>query len=112
LENSITKETTALIARDFGLEIGDEPLTEEELFNLLANEVAYMIEHRLEFLFSLMYRLDVKEQLIRKALAPDAPEIANIGLARLILQRQKDRIYTKIKYKQKPLDKEDEDFSF
>ncbi len=112
MENSITKQTTELIARDFGLEIGEEPLTEEQLFDLLANEVAYMIEHRLDFLLSLMYRLDVKEQAIRKALAPDAPEIANIGLAKLILQRQKDRIFTKLKYKQEPLKGADEDFSF
>lgn len=108
MEKSITIQTTELIARDFGLKIGAEPLTEEELFNLLANEVAYMIEHRLDFLLSLMYRLDVKEQLIRKALAPDAPELANIGLAKLILQRQKDRIYTKLKYKQPPLEDEDD----
>ena len=56
--------------------------------------------------------LDIKEQLIRDALAPDASELANIALARLILQRQKDRIFTKLKYRQKPLDKEDEDYSF
>ena len=112
MEKNITQQTTELIARDFGLKIGDEPMTEEELFHLLSNEVAYMIEHRLDFLFSLMYRLDIKEQSIRKALAPDAPEIANVGLARLILQRQKDRIFTKIKYKQAPLEDTDEDFSF
>ncbi len=106
MEKNITKQTTELIARDFGLEIGDEPMTEEELFNLLSNEVAYMIENRLEFLLSLMYRLDVKESLIRAALAPDAPDLANVGLAKLILQRQKDRIFTKLKYKQPPLDDE------
>lgn len=110
MEKSITVQITELIARDFGLEAGPEPLTEEDLFNLLANEVAYMIEHRLDFLLSLMYRLDVKEQLIREALAPDAPEMANIGLARLILQRQKDRIYTKMKYKQAPLEDEEDRF--
>ena len=112
MEKSVTQQTTELIARDFGLELGDEPLSEEELFRLLCNEVAYMIEHRLEFLFSLMYRLDVREQLIRDALAPNAPELANVALARLILERQKVRIYTKLKYKQAPLDGEDEDFSF
>lgn len=104
MEQSLLQQTTDLIARDFGLDIGDKPLTEQELFDLLADEVAYMIERRFEFLLSLMYRLDVKESKVRKALAPDAPEMANVGIARLILQRQKDRIYTKMKYKQKPLD--------
>lgn len=111
MEKNITLQTTELIARDFGLQLGEDPLTEEELFDLLANEVAYMIEHRLEFLLSLMYRLDIEEHLIREALSPAAPELANIGLARLILQRQKNRIFTKIKYKQKPLE-DDEGLAF
>lgn len=104
MEKSIIQQTSALIARDFGLELGDEPITEEELLQLLANEVAYMIEHRLETLFSLMYRLDVKESLVRAALAPGANEMPNLAIAKLILERQKNRIYTKLKYRQKPLD--------
>jgi hypothetical protein len=104
VEKSIIQQTSALIARDFGLEIGEEPISEEELFNLLANEVAYMIEHRLDALFSLMYRLDVKESLIRQALSPAAEVMPNIAIAKLILDRQKNRIYTKLKYRQKPLD--------
>jgi hypothetical protein len=107
LDKSITEQTTELIVRDFGLEVGDNPLTEEQLFDLLANAVAYMIESRLDFLLSLMYRLDIEEHAIRAALAPDAPELANIGLAKLILQRQKDRIFTKMKYKQPPLEDSD-----
>lgn len=107
MEKSITQQTTELVARDFGLDIGDKPLSDQELFDLLANAVAYMIEHRLEFLLSLMYRLDIKEEYTRKALAPDAPDLPNIGLTKLILQRQKDRIMTKIKYKQPPLDDTD-----
>ena len=104
MEKKLLQQTSALIARDFGLQIGDTPMTEQELFDLLANEVAYMIEHRLEFLLSLMYRLDVKETLIRKALSPDASEMPNVAIAQLILDRQKNRIYTKLKYRQKPLD--------
>lgn len=104
MEKSLMQQTSALIARDFGLEIGENQISEEELFNLLANEVAYMIEYKLDTLFSLMYRLDVEEAAIRKALSPDAPEMPNIGLAKLILNRQKNRIFTKLKYKQKPLD--------
>ncbi len=104
VEKSIIQQTSALIARDFGLDIGEEPLSEQELFDLLADQVAYMIEHRLDTLFSLMYRLDVKESLIRQALDPGAEEMPNIAIAKLILERQKNRIYTKIKYRQKPLD--------
>ncbi|MEM9917390.1 MAG: hypothetical protein AAF990_04805 [Bacteroidota bacterium] len=100
--------TSELIARDFGLEIGAEPLEESELLDLLANQLAYMIEYRLEFLMSLMYRLDVKERCIQEALSPGAKLPANIGLAKLVLERQKQRIFTKQFYKQqKPEDLEE-----
>lgn len=93
-------QTSALIARDFGLEIGPAPLSEKELLDLLANEVAYMIEYRLDFLLSMMYRLDIEEDKINFALSPQALTPPNMGLAKLILERQKQRIFTKRKYKQ------------
>lgn len=104
MEKSLAQQTTELIARDFGLDIGDEPLTEQALFDLVANEVAYMIEHRIESLFSLLYRLDVSEKKIRAALAADAPEPANIILATLIIDRQKQRIFTKQHYRQNKIE--------
>lgn len=104
MEKNLAQQTAELIARDFGLEIGPEPLTEQALFELVANEVAYMIEHRLDSLFSLLYRLDVSEKKIRAALAAEAPEPANITLATLIIDRQKQRIFTKQHYRQEKLD--------
>lgn len=108
-ENSMDQlmiaETTALIARDFGLEGHEVPLTEKELLALVANEVAYMIEHRLDFLMSLLYRLDVLEPDINFALSPYCTEPANEALAQLIVDRQKKRILSKREYKQsKPKD--------
>ncbi len=50
------KNTTALIARDFEIEGNPEGITEEQLFEALAHQIAYMLEHRLEFLLCLMYR--------------------------------------------------------
>lgn len=106
----LTSQTAALIARDFGLDIGTEPMTEQELFEILANEVAYMIEYRIDTLMSLLYRLDVLEPHIQHALSPLAADPPNVGLAKLILERQKQRIITKKKYKQSPLG-EDEDLA-
>ncbi len=105
MDQLMIAETTALIARDFGLEGHETPLTEEELLLLVANEVAYMIEHRLDFLLSLLYRLDVLEPDINFALSPYCTEPANEALAKLIVDRQKKRILSKRKYKQsKPKD--------
>jgi len=100
MDNKLTIQTTALIARDFGLDIGDVPLTKEDLLNMVANEVAYMLEHRIDFLMSLLYRLDVLEHKINHALSPFCVEPANIALAKLIIERQHQRIISKQQYKQ------------
>ncbi len=104
MEKSLIQQTSQLIARDLGLELGEDPITEQELFDLVANEVAYMLEHRLETLFSLLYRLDVSEEQTRKALSPESEEPANIYIARLIIERQKQRIFTKQYFKQQKPD--------
>ncbi len=111
-DKQLSQQTAELIARDFGLDIGQEPLSEQELFDLLANQVAYMIEHRLESLMSLMYRLDVAEYKIAQALSPLATEPANVALATHILERQKQRIHTKQFYKQSPLKDIDDGLKF
>ncbi|MFT4666365.1 MAG: hypothetical protein ACI8YQ_000037 [Polaribacter sp.] len=111
MDNKLTIQTTELIARDFGLELSDEPLTEEDLLNLVANEVAYMLEHRIDFLMSLLYRLDVLEHKINHVLSPFCTEHANIALAKLIIDRQHKRIISKRQYKQtKPDDMEGWEF--
>ncbi|MEM1320258.1 MAG: hypothetical protein AAGG75_08375 [Bacteroidota bacterium] len=111
-QKRLVEQTRELISKDFGLEIGQEPMTEEQLFELLADAVAYMIEHRLDFLLSLLYRLDVDEQKINFALSPLAKDPANIELARLIFARQKQRIFTKQYYKQSKLDDLEEGLEF
>ena len=58
----------------------------------------------MEVLLSLMYRLDIDEKKVEFALSPIAPEPANRGLAMLVLERQKQRVYTKQKYKSEQLD--------
>lgn len=114
MSSSELMQTRELIARDFELEPIDEneQITEEELLRVLSNRIAYMIEYQLEFLLSLMYRLDVSEQKVSDALSPGAPEPANIGLARLVIERQKQRAFTKQFYKQEKLKDLDEELEF
>ncbi len=105
-KENTTQLTAALIGRDFELENIDDKLTEEELFRLLADHIDWLIERRMEWLLSLMYRMDVDEAKVQAALSPNAPEAANIGLARLVLERQKQRVYTKQHYQPQDLGKE------
>lgn len=105
-KENTTQLTAALIGRDFELENIDQHLTEEQLFQMLADHIDWLIERRMEWLLSLMYRMDVNEAKVQAALSPNAPEAANIGLARLVLERQKQRVYTKQQYKTTDLGEE------
>ncbi len=100
-DNSANNETTALILRDFELSDPNKEMTELELLDYLASAIDYMIEHKLDFLLSLLYRLDVSERKINEALLPGKEETANIALAKLVLERQKLRVATKRAYREK-----------
>ena len=95
-----TAETTALIVRDFELTTPDKEMTEAELLAYLADVIAYMIDKKLDYLLSLLYRLDVSEKKINQALMPGNVEDANVALARLVIERQKQRMATKRVYRE------------
>ncbi len=80
------------------IETKEKPLTEEALLEILSDEVALMMVNKMDYLLSLMYRLDVLEVHINRVLSPSYPEPVNVGLARLILERQKQKIATKKSY--------------
>jgi hypothetical protein len=104
-QEELIQEAGDLIARDLEMELNEgENLSEEALLQVVANRVAYLIEYNLEMLFSSLYRLDVSEGKVHAALMPGNPEPANIAVARLILERQKQRIRTKHQYKQDDLE--------
>lgn len=98
--------TTDLIRRDFELEGVPDQLSEEELLRLLIDHVDFLIDRRMEWLLSLMYRMDIDEEKVNAALHPAAPEPANIGLAKLILARQQARVRTKVAYPPEDLGEE------
>ena len=102
-EEDYLEQTTALVAKDFGL-AKTTPFTEEELLDAIANRVAEMMEENKDLLLSYMYRLDIDEGKIHFALSPLANEPAHFALARLILNRQKQRAITKLSYKPPKLD--------
>lgn len=106
MEQDELKTTTELIRRDFELEAPDEPQNERELLDLLADRIAWLLEYRLEWLMSLMYRMDVSERKVDEALSPGHPEPANVTLAKLVLERQHERWLSKQRYRQEDLGEE------
>ncbi|NND05770.1 MAG: hypothetical protein HKN87_05275 [Saprospiraceae bacterium] len=91
-----------LINSEFGLNLEDQP-PDEELIKVLSDRIAYLLMHEMESFMTLMYRMDVSEKKVAAALSPTNQEAPNVALAKLIIQRQLDRMQTKSKYKQTPL---------
>lgn len=79
-----------------------ETLSESDLYNAIKGRVEYLLETSPDLLMSYLYRLDVLEVKINAVLALDSPVPPIEGLSRLILERQKERIETKRKYKSDP----------
>ncbi len=100
-------QSTELIVKDFELEkqTSDE-MSEEEFFVLLSKKIAYMIEYQLDMLLSLMYRLDIDEHKINAVLMPNSLVRAEVGLAHLVIERQKQRVASKNRYQSPPIDEE------
>ena len=94
-EQKLSDNDTSKIIKAFEIETKEENLTEEELLQVLCDQIAYMIEFRMEYLLSLLYRNDIAESKINLALLPNNPDPANVALAKLVLQRQKQRMATK-----------------
>lgn len=97
------KKVTISILNDvFDLEYEDRKQSEKELFDQLANHIAWLLETNKDFLLSLLYRLDVLEPKINHALSPGNPIPPHVALARLILERQIERLKTRKKYTSRP----------
>lgn len=86
----------ALLRQVFELD-PKETYTEDDLINLLADRISILLDKEPELLMSTLYRLDVLEVKILEVLnnpATPTPE----GLAKLILERQRQKQQTRRKY--------------
>ena len=88
-----------LLISDFELASPDaDAPSEEALFEMLCDRIGWLIEHNMGYLLSLLYRNDVLEHKINEALAPGCPDPANVALAKLVMERQRQRLATKKQY--------------
>lgn len=104
MSDNTLQQTTDLIRAPFELQSAPPPADEAELLALLAERIEEMLLNRPDYIMSLLYRLDVLEEKIRPVMHPSAPEPPHIGLARLVLERQKQRAETKFNIKPEPLE--------
>ena len=85
----------------FGKDVKDENLDVLALIRVRVNE---LLEKDPELLMSYLYRLDILVEKLKFILSKDSPIPISEGISLLIFERQKQRVETKQKYKQKPID--------
>jgi len=78
-------------------------LTDEEMIKHIAYRVEKMLKGDPDLLMSYLYRLDVTQKSIKLAMET-SPMPAHITFANLIWERQKQRLLTRKKYKQDPIE--------
>ncbi len=99
-EEEIAKQA---LAADWGINLADV-FTEEAIIEKLSLQIGVIAEKGPDAFFQLMYRLDIPEKLLLKAMADK--ETAR-EIAKLVYNRQLQKIRSREYYKNKPDTDED-----
>jgi hypothetical protein len=74
-------------------------LTKDQLEQALADYLNGLINHRFSDLVRLLYRVDIDEARLRSILANQTAQDAGVTMARLIIERQWQKIETRKRFK-------------
>ncbi len=94
-----------LISKDLRLEDHEALLAHDDVPDLgsihrkLSLLVAYLMEHDMHRLVNAMYRLDVSEAKFNEAMESESKEEAAIRVADLIIEREMQKVKTRLHYK-------------
>jgi hypothetical protein len=87
--------------RTYGWELNFTPEDAQETVEaVLAEKVNALIEGNFDQLLQLLYRIDINEYRLRRLLVENEGEDAGKIIARLIVQRQWEKIESRRKYRQ------------
>ena len=76
----------------------DNENEEKALIEVLASRISELLDSNPDLLFSTLYRLDVSERKINEVLDDKAFE-APLGLAHLIIDRQREKLLTRERFR-------------
>lgn len=101
-EGTESRELKSLIVRDLELQKEEDLLTEnsqDEILEKLTEIINILLVKDYHRLVNAMYRLDINEKLFREAISGmHSPNVAS-RLAELVLNREKEKIKMRKKYK-------------
>ena len=101
LQNQI-KKTLAIKG-----ELVDSSTDEAALLQLIALYVQELIDNDFEKLLHTLYRIDIPDYKVKNSIDASAPGEAPKVIAKLILEREKEKIATREKFKSKGEDEND-----
>jgi len=96
-------ESFELIYKELSIS-SNEQTTEDQMLEIIADRVEHFLKYDKDLLVSYLYRLDIEEDTIEKALNEVSEDPLHIVLTKLIFNRQKQRQETKLKYKVEPIE--------
>lgn len=105
----ILQNTSTLVQNDLGIEYIPNDVTERDLLDFLERFVRDLLDNNMERLFYVLYRLDINETKVHKALSPFSKEPPHEVLAQLIFLREQQKAKTRLEYISK--DEEDDEVS-
>ncbi len=97
MDQQVLQEAAITLGKDWDLRLPDT-LTEEAILQLLADRIVTVLERGPETFFQLMYRLDISEKKLNAVMQED--DVAR-KIARLIYDRQLQKIHSRLTNKMK-----------
>ncbi len=100
-ENELAIRSFELIKRDFGIEENFEGQVEnpfDRLHSILVRVVRYLLDKDFNGLMIALYRIDVSEEKVKKILELSHPDELASNLATAIIEREKKKVETRLKY--------------
>ncbi len=94
--NRIEDTICSLACSDFELAAGT---TFSELEERLQEKIVYLLQFNFEGLWNILYRIDVKEERVKKLFDQPDPKLIAPGLATLILERLRQKAETRLRYR-------------
>jgi len=107
MTSEIIQETAFLVQKDFELSSIPAQIDEAAILDFLERLVEDLLNNKLDRLFYYLYRLDIDEYKVKKALALDAEIPPHQQIALLIFERELQKAKTRLEFKQQDKDKGD-----
>jgi hypothetical protein len=97
-QEELAKSLITELTRSYGLELAGS-FTPEHLETLLTEKINGMIRNDFDALVQLLYRIDINEARLRQLLMEKEGEDAGRIMARMIIERQTQKIRTRQEFK-------------